>query len=187
VAQRVGRSIALLFHDHGTRRGEWSAAHPGCTLTPGKDQVPIVQGAGCAPGLVWTVGKSRPYWDSILNGPALSQSLYRLTCPIHIMLMGNVQKSRVRMHFSRNQQIAVPSFGAGIFLDGSGSQCRYLHFINSTTKDTPYPKTPKSRIPDLVHTPTRHLNWCVSNVMEGLLLLQMVLHTEIGIVWSTDI
>jgi hypothetical protein len=23
VAQRVGRGIALLFHDHGTRRGEW--------------------------------------------------------------------------------------------------------------------------------------------------------------------
>jgi len=37
VAQRVvGRGIALLFHDRGTRRGEWSAAHPGRTLLPGK-------------------------------------------------------------------------------------------------------------------------------------------------------
>jgi hypothetical protein len=26
VAQRVGRGIALLFLDRGTRRGEWSAA-----------------------------------------------------------------------------------------------------------------------------------------------------------------
>jgi len=32
VAQRVGRGTALLFHDRGTRRGEWSAACPGRTL-----------------------------------------------------------------------------------------------------------------------------------------------------------
>ena len=31
VAQRVGIGIALLFHDCGTRRGEWSAACPGRT------------------------------------------------------------------------------------------------------------------------------------------------------------
>jgi len=36
VAQRVGRGIALLFHDRGTRRGEWSAARPSRTLPPGK-------------------------------------------------------------------------------------------------------------------------------------------------------
>ena len=38
VAQRVGRGIALLFHDRGTRRGEWSAARPGRTLPPGKNR-----------------------------------------------------------------------------------------------------------------------------------------------------
>ena len=32
VAQSVGRGIALLFHDRGNRRGEWSAARPGRTL-----------------------------------------------------------------------------------------------------------------------------------------------------------
>jgi len=37
VAQRVGRGIALLFHDRGTRKeGEWSAAHPDLTLPPGE-------------------------------------------------------------------------------------------------------------------------------------------------------
>ena len=37
MAQRVGRGIALLFHDGGTRRGgKWSAARPGRTLPPGK-------------------------------------------------------------------------------------------------------------------------------------------------------
>ena len=35
VVQRVGRGIALLLHDRGTRRGEWSAARPGRTLPPG--------------------------------------------------------------------------------------------------------------------------------------------------------
>jgi len=32
VAQRVGRGIALLFHDAALEGGEWSAAHPGRTL-----------------------------------------------------------------------------------------------------------------------------------------------------------
>ena len=81
MAQRVGRGIALLFHDRGTRRGEWSAARPG--HTPGKDPVPILQEAGWAPGPVWTGGKSRPYRDSIPDRPARSQSLYRLSYRAH--------------------------------------------------------------------------------------------------------
>ena len=31
----VGRGIAILFLDCGTRRGEWAAARPGRTLLPG--------------------------------------------------------------------------------------------------------------------------------------------------------
>ena len=73
VAQRVGRGIALLFHDHGTRRGEWSAARSGRTFSPGKDPVPIVQEAGCAPGPVWTGGKSRPTGIRSPDRPARSQ------------------------------------------------------------------------------------------------------------------
>jgi hypothetical protein len=34
--------------------GEWSAARPGRTFTPGKDPVPIVQEAGWVPRPVWT-------------------------------------------------------------------------------------------------------------------------------------
>ena len=56
--------------------GEWSAARPGSTLSPGKEPVPILQEAGWAPGPFWTGGKSRPYWDSIPDRPARSQSLY---------------------------------------------------------------------------------------------------------------
>ena len=46
VAQRVGRGIALLFHDRGTRRGEWSAARPGRTLPPGKTRYPFYMRLG---------------------------------------------------------------------------------------------------------------------------------------------
>ena len=59
--------------------GEWSAAHPGRTLPPGKDPVPLLQEAGWAPGPVWTGGKSRPHRDSIQDRPARSQFLYRLS------------------------------------------------------------------------------------------------------------
>jgi len=87
VAQRVDRSIALLFHDRGTWRGELSAARPGRTLPPGKDLVPILQGAGWTPGPVWTGGKSRPHRDSIPDRPARSQSLYGLSYPAHSYLV----------------------------------------------------------------------------------------------------
>ena len=83
VAQRVGRVIALLFHDRGTRRGWVVSSTPRPHFTPGKDPVPIVQEAGWAPGPVWTGGKSRPHRDSIPDRPARSQSLYRLSYPAH--------------------------------------------------------------------------------------------------------
>ena len=81
VAQRVGRGIALLFHDRGTRR-EWVVSStPQPHFTPGKDPVPILQEARWAPGPVWTGGKSRPHRDSIPDRPARSQSLYRPSYP----------------------------------------------------------------------------------------------------------
>ena len=58
TVHRGSRGIALLFLDHGTRRGEGSASRPGRSLppspAPGRDTVPIVQEAGWAPGPVWT-------------------------------------------------------------------------------------------------------------------------------------
>ena len=44
--------------------------HAPAYFTPGKDQVPIAQEAGWAPGPVWTGGKSRPQRDSIPHRPA---------------------------------------------------------------------------------------------------------------------
>ena len=81
MAQRVDRGIALLFHDHGTRRGWVVSSTPLPHFTPRKDPVPILQVTGWAPGPVWTGGKSRPHRDSIPDRPARSQSLYRLSYP----------------------------------------------------------------------------------------------------------
>jgi len=61
VTQRVGRVIALFFHDRGTRKGG--------TLPPVKDPVPIVQEAGWVPGSVWTGGIYRRHRDSIPGSP----------------------------------------------------------------------------------------------------------------------
>jgi len=73
VAQSVGRGIALLFHDRGTRM-EWVVSSmPWLHFTPRKDPVPILQEAGWAPGPVWTGRKSRPHRDLILDHPAFSQ------------------------------------------------------------------------------------------------------------------
>jgi len=87
VAQRVGRGTALLFHDHGTKRGWVVSRTPRPHFTPGKDTVPILQEAGWAPGPVWTGGKSSPNRDSIPNRPACSQLLYWLSYLVHIEIL----------------------------------------------------------------------------------------------------
>jgi len=84
VSQTVGRGIALLFHDRGTRRGWVVSSTSRPHFTPGKDPVPILQEAGWAPGPVWTGGKSRPHLDWIRDRPARSQSLYRLRYSPHL-------------------------------------------------------------------------------------------------------
>ena len=58
VAQRVGTGIALLLHDHGTRRGWVVSSTPRPQFTPGKDPVPNVQENGWVPGPVWMSGKT---------------------------------------------------------------------------------------------------------------------------------
>jgi len=78
LAQRMGRGIALLFHDRGTRRGWVVSSTPQPQFTPGKVPVPILQEAWWAPGPVWTGEKARSHRDSIPDRPARSQSLYRL-------------------------------------------------------------------------------------------------------------
>jgi len=81
VARRVGRGIALLFHDRSTRRGWAVSSTPRPHFTPGKDPVPILQEARWAPGSVWTGGKSLAHRDSIPDRPARSSVYYM---PLHV-------------------------------------------------------------------------------------------------------
>ena len=46
VAQSVGRSTALLFHDHGTRRGCVVSSTPWPYFTPGNTQYPLYRRLG---------------------------------------------------------------------------------------------------------------------------------------------
>jgi len=87
VAQSVGRGIALLFHDRGTRRGWVVSSTPRPHFTPGKEPIHIIQEAGWPSGPVWTAGKSRPHWDSIPDSPARSQSLHQLSYRAHNKLV----------------------------------------------------------------------------------------------------
>ena len=74
--------MALLFLDHGTRRGLGVSVLPQPLFTPGKDPVPIVQEIGRAPGPVWTGADNlAPIGIRSPDRPARSQSLYRLSYP----------------------------------------------------------------------------------------------------------
>jgi len=82
MAQWVGRGIALVFHDRGTRGGEWSAARPSRTLSPVNTWYPFYRRlgepqvqSGWEENLVLTGIQSR----TVLH----SQSLYRLSYPDH--------------------------------------------------------------------------------------------------------
>ena len=85
TAHRGRRDIALLFLDHGTRRGgEGSTSRSGRSLPPGKDTVRIVQEAWWSPGPVWTGAENlAPTGIRFPDRPAHSQSLYRLCYPAH--------------------------------------------------------------------------------------------------------
>ena len=64
TAHRESRGIALLFLDHGTRRGEGSESRPGRSLPPGKTRYPLYRRLGGPHGRSGC-GKSRLHQDSI--------------------------------------------------------------------------------------------------------------------------
>ena len=88
TTHRGSRGIALLFLDNGTRSGWGVSVTPRPLFTPGKDPVPIVQEAGWAPGPVWKGAKNlAPTGIRSPDGPARSQSLYRLSYLAHPSLV----------------------------------------------------------------------------------------------------
>jgi hypothetical protein len=86
-AHRGSRGIALLFLDHGNRRGWDVSLTPLPLFTPGKDPVPFLLEAGLAPGPVWKgAEKLAPIGIRSPDCPACSQSLYRQSYPARICL-----------------------------------------------------------------------------------------------------
>ena len=84
MAHRESKGIALLFLDHGTRRGRGVRVTAPPLFTPGKDPVPIVQEARLAPGPVWTgVENLASTGIRSPDRPVRSQSLYGLHYPAH--------------------------------------------------------------------------------------------------------
>jgi hypothetical protein len=84
TAPSGGRGIALLFHDHGTRRGWGVSVTPRPLFTPRKDAVSIVQDTVWVPGPVWTGAENlAPTGIRSPDRPAHSQSLYRLRYQTH--------------------------------------------------------------------------------------------------------
>ena len=89
MAQRVGKGIALLFHDRALEGGERSAARRGRTLPPGKTRYPFYrrlgghQGrSGRAENLVLTGIRSRTVQPVVsrytdwATGPTIGYVLY---------------------------------------------------------------------------------------------------------------
>jgi len=92
TVHRESRGIALLFLDHGTRRGWGGQRHAPAALHPEKVPVPILQEAGWAPGPVWTGAENlAPTGIRSPDLPACSQSLYQLSYPAHTIRF-NIQK-----------------------------------------------------------------------------------------------
>jgi len=92
TAHRGSRGIALLFLDHGIRRGWGVSVTPRPLFTRGKTPVPILQEAGWTPGPVWT-GAENLASTGIRSPdrPARSESLYRLRYPAHKCYWKNVK------------------------------------------------------------------------------------------------
>ena len=88
TAHRGSRGIALLFHDHGTRRGWGVSVTPRPLFTPGKDPEPIVQEAGWAPRPVWTGAENLappPGFDPRTVQPVASRYTDYATRPTRFM------------------------------------------------------------------------------------------------------
>ena len=78
TTDRGSRGKALLFHDHGTRRGWGVSVMPRPLFTPRKDPVPIVQEAGWTPGPVWTGAENlaAPGFDLRTVQPVASRLIF---------------------------------------------------------------------------------------------------------------
>ena len=97
AAHRESRGIALLFLDHGTRRGEGSASRPGRSLPPGKTRYPLYRRLGWPQDRSGQVRKISPpprfdprtvqpvasrYTDYATRPTSSPVQVFKVTCPV---------------------------------------------------------------------------------------------------------
>ena len=99
MTQRLGRGIALLFHDHGIRRAEWSAARPARTLPPGKTRYPFYRRLGGPHGRSGRAENLVPTGIRSRTVQPIAQSLHRLSYPAHYMV-SSFQKRKLAKFYA---------------------------------------------------------------------------------------
>jgi hypothetical protein len=94
-APRDSRGIAHCFYTSAPEGGG-GQRHAPVAFYPGKDSVPIIQETGWAPGPVWTGAENLALTGiRSTDRPARSQSLYRLSYPVHPLLYLSFQNLTV--------------------------------------------------------------------------------------------
>jgi len=101
TAHRGSRVIALLFLDHGTRRGEASASRAGRSLPPGKTRYTLCSRLSGAPGPVWTgEEKLAPTGIRSSDRPTRSHALYRLSYRAHFE---SCRRHKLKYYFRKGE------------------------------------------------------------------------------------
>ena len=138
MAQTVGRGIALLFHDRGTRRGWVVSSTPWPQFTPGKDRVPTVQEAGWAPEPVWTGGKSRPHRNSTPDRSARSSVAIPTELPgPHTLNVPSCNKYWPEDGLAKPKHVAITMFN-WLYIDIMLSLHKVLYEYGVTQRDGSY-------------------------------------------------
>jgi len=126
VAQRVGRGIALLFHDRDTRRGWVVSSTPRPHFTSGKDRYPFYRRLGGPQGRSGRAGNLVPtgiYFFSIPDRPARRQSLYWLSYPAHTYTVSCVlMNSRLKGKVHRSLTL-VPQWATVRVAHSTTTEC----------------------------------------------------------------
>ena len=130
-----------------TRWVGWSKPRPG-RFTTGNDPVPIIQEAGWASGPVWTGAENlAPTWIRSPGRPARSESLYRLSYPGPLLVLGSIifikkgeanSKNRNIKTFLRLGRRTLPNVFLVFFFQTVHPSCVYITSLMKCRKTVAY-------------------------------------------------